>query len=100
MSGFKAPSHRLAGRERLPADQRYESRGRGYYGAALAVLGRDASGGPVVDRSADSDFLRPGSPGRGSGVSMATISARVRHDHVEHAVITPTNHPMLRVHRK
>jgi len=54
----------------------------------------------VSDRSADSDFLRPGSPGRGSGVSMATISARVRHDHVEHAVITPTNHPMLRVHRK
>jgi len=49
MSGFKAPSHQLAGRERLPADQRYESRGRGYYGAALAVLGRDASGGPVVD---------------------------------------------------
>ena len=29
--------------------KRYESRGRGYYGAALAVLGRDASGGPVVD---------------------------------------------------
>ena len=52
------------------------------------------------DRSADSDFLRPGSPGRRSGVSMATISARVRHYHVEHAVITPTNHPMLRVHRK
>ena len=54
----------------------------------------------VEDRSADSDFLRPGSPGRRSGVSMATISARVRHYHVEHAVITPTNHPMLRVHRK
>ena len=55
---------------------------------------------PLNDRSADSDFLRPGSPGRGSGVSMATISARVRHYHVEHAVITPTNHPMLRVHGK
>ena len=54
----------------------------------------------VSDRSADSDFLRPRSPGRRSGVSMATISARVRHYHVEHAVITPTNHPMLRVHRK
>ena len=56
--------------------------------------------GESADRSADSDFLRPGSPGRTSGVSMATISARVRHYHVEHAVITPTNHPMLRVHRK
>ena len=36
----------------------YESEGRGYYGAALAVLGRDADGGAVVDspiviRSAD-----------------------------------------------
>lgn len=36
----------------------YESEGRGYYGAALAVLGRDAHGGAVVDspiviRSAD-----------------------------------------------
>src|SRR6185436_19988412 len=27
----------------------YEQVGRGYYGAALAVLGRDARGGPVVD---------------------------------------------------
>ena len=41
--------------------KRYESRGRGYYGAALAVLGRDASGGPVVDspiviRTADVDL--------------------------------------------
>jgi phenazine biosynthesis protein phzE len=36
----------------------YEAEGRGYYGAALAILGRDATGGPVVDspiviRSAD-----------------------------------------------
>src|SRR6478735_3678979 len=27
----------------------YESEGRGYYGAALAILGRDEEGGPVVD---------------------------------------------------
>ncbi|MDQ4051961.1 MAG: anthranilate synthase family protein [Actinomycetota bacterium] len=27
----------------------YESEGRGYYGAALAILGRDDAGGPVVD---------------------------------------------------
>jgi phenazine biosynthesis protein phzE len=27
----------------------YESEGRGYYGAALAILGRDAGGGPEVD---------------------------------------------------
>lgn len=38
----------------------YESEGRGYYGAALAILGRDEAGGPVVDspiviRSADVD---------------------------------------------
>ena len=36
----------------------YETEGRGYYGAALAILGRDPEGGPVVDspiviRSAD-----------------------------------------------
>jgi phenazine biosynthesis protein phzE len=41
--------------------KRYESEGRGYYGAALAILGRDATGGPVVDspiviRSADVDL--------------------------------------------
>jgi hypothetical protein len=29
--------------------KQYETEGRGYYGAALAVLGRDAQGGPVVD---------------------------------------------------
>ena len=29
--------------------KQYETEGRGYYGAALAVLGRDAEGGPVVD---------------------------------------------------
>jgi phenazine biosynthesis protein phzE len=29
--------------------KRYESSGRGYYGAALAILGRDADGTPVVD---------------------------------------------------
>jgi phenazine biosynthesis protein phzE len=39
----------------------YEAEGRGYYGAALAILGRDASGGPVVDspiviRTADVDL--------------------------------------------
>jgi 2-amino-4-deoxychorismate synthase len=28
---------------------RYESEGRGYYGAALAILGRDADGTPIVD---------------------------------------------------
>ncbi|WP_341924715.1 anthranilate synthase family protein [Nocardioides psychrotolerans] len=38
--------------------KRYETEGRGYYGAALAILGRDPEGGPVVDspiviRSAD-----------------------------------------------
>ncbi|WP_193607567.1 anthranilate synthase family protein [Nocardioides lijunqiniae] len=38
--------------------KQYETEGRGYYGAALAILGRDAAGGPVVDspiviRSAD-----------------------------------------------
>ncbi len=39
----------------------YETEGRGYYGAALAILGRDERGGPVVDspiviRSADVDL--------------------------------------------
>jgi 2-amino-4-deoxychorismate synthase len=39
----------------------YESEGRGYYGAALAILGRDADGAPVVDspiviRTADVDL--------------------------------------------
>ncbi|MBC9732547.1 anthranilate synthase family protein [Nocardioides marmotae] len=39
----------------------YETEGRGYYGAALAVLGRDPEGGPVVDspiviRTADVDL--------------------------------------------
>ena len=39
----------------------YESEGRGYYGAALAILGRDPDGGAVVDspiviRSADVDL--------------------------------------------
>lgn len=29
--------------------KRYETQGRGYYGAALAILGRDEVGGPVVD---------------------------------------------------
>ncbi|NYD40166.1 anthranilate synthase family protein [Nocardioides panaciterrulae] len=29
--------------------RKYEQQGRGYYGAALAVLGRDPEGGPVVD---------------------------------------------------
>ena len=29
--------------------KQYETEGRGYYGAALAILGRDAAGGPVVD---------------------------------------------------
>ncbi|GAA0976207.1 Anthranilate synthase component 1, pyocyanine specific [Nocardioides aquaticus] len=41
--------------------RRYETSGRGYYGAALAVLGRDPSGGPVMDspiviRTADVDL--------------------------------------------
>jgi 2-amino-4-deoxychorismate synthase len=41
--------------------KRYEPEGRGYYGAALAILGRDAEGGPVVDspiviRTADVDL--------------------------------------------
>jgi phenazine biosynthesis protein phzE len=41
--------------------KQYESEGRGYYGAALAILGRDAEGGPVVDspiviRTADVDL--------------------------------------------
>ncbi|NYG54029.1 anthranilate synthase family protein [Nocardioides perillae] len=40
---------------------KHETEGRGYYGAALAVLGRDAQGGPVVDspiviRTADVDL--------------------------------------------
>jgi phenazine biosynthesis protein phzE len=39
----------------------YESEGRGYYGAALAIFGRDAGGAPVVDspiviRTADVDL--------------------------------------------
>ena len=29
--------------------KKYEPEGRGYYGAALAILGRDGEGGPVVD---------------------------------------------------
>lgn len=41
--------------------KQYETEGRGYYGAALAILGRDESGGPIVDspiviRSADVDL--------------------------------------------
>ncbi|GAB3775568.1 phenazine biosynthesis protein phzE [Nocardioides ginsengisegetis] len=41
--------------------KQYERDGRGYYGAALAILGRDAAGGPVVDspiviRTADVDL--------------------------------------------
>lgn len=41
--------------------KRYESDGRGYYGAALAILGRDEEGGAVVDspiviRTADIDL--------------------------------------------
>jgi 2-amino-4-deoxychorismate synthase len=41
--------------------KKYETEGRGYYGAALAILGRDAAGGPVVDspiviRTADVDL--------------------------------------------
>jgi phenazine biosynthesis protein phzE len=41
--------------------RRYESEGRGYYGAALAILGRDADGAAVVDspiviRTADVDL--------------------------------------------
>ncbi|HEY2878656.1 anthranilate synthase family protein [Nocardioides sp.] len=41
--------------------KKYESEGRGYYGAALAILGRDAEGAPVVDspiviRTADVDL--------------------------------------------
>jgi phenazine biosynthesis protein phzE len=41
--------------------KQYETEGRGYYGAALAILGRDASGGNVVDspiviRTADVDL--------------------------------------------
>jgi phenazine biosynthesis protein phzE len=41
--------------------KQYEQEGRGYYGAALAILGRDAAGGPVVDspiviRTADVDL--------------------------------------------
>jgi phenazine biosynthesis protein phzE len=41
--------------------KQYETEGRGYYGAALAVLGRDAQGGPIVDspiviRTADVDL--------------------------------------------
>jgi 2-amino-4-deoxychorismate synthase len=41
--------------------KQYETEGRGYYGAALAILGRDAEGGPVVDspiviRTADVDL--------------------------------------------
>ena len=41
--------------------KQYESEGRGYYGAALAILGRDGEGGPVVDspiviRTADVDL--------------------------------------------
>jgi phenazine biosynthesis protein phzE len=41
--------------------KQYESEGRGYYGAALAILGRDHEGGPVVDspiviRTADVDL--------------------------------------------
>ncbi|QIG45340.1 phenazine-specific anthranilate synthase component I [Nocardioides anomalus] len=41
--------------------KQYETEGRGYYGAALAVLGRDPEGGPVVDspiviRTADVDL--------------------------------------------
>ena len=41
--------------------KQYETEGRGYYGAALAILGRDESGEPVVDspiviRTADVDL--------------------------------------------
>ncbi len=41
--------------------RRYEQKGRGYYGAAMALLGRDSSGGqtldaPILLRSADVSF--------------------------------------------
>ena len=41
--------------------KQYETEGRGYYGAALAILGRDEDGGPMVDspiviRTADVDL--------------------------------------------
>lgn len=29
--------------------KQYESQGRGYYGAALAIIGRDGDGEPVMD---------------------------------------------------
>ena len=49
--------------------KRYEPGGRGYYGAALAVLDRDASGGPVVDSPIGI---------RTSGRSAGQLSARIR----------------------
>ena len=47
--------------------ERYESEGRGYYGAALALLGRDEQGrhtadSPIVIRTADVAHGRAGSP--------------------------------------
>ncbi len=52
---------------------RYEPRGRGYYGSVLALLGRDADGGPVADapiliRTADVDLS-----GRVSVTAGATL---------------------------
>jgi 2-amino-4-deoxychorismate synthase len=63
--------------------KRYETEGRGYYGAALALLGRDASGRPTADspiviRTADVDL-----EGRLKVTAGATL---VRDSQAEHEV--------------
>ena len=61
--------------------KKYETEGRGYYGAALAILGRDEQGGPVVDspiviRSADVDLEgRAQGNGRGDAGSRDSDAA-------------------------
>jgi hypothetical protein len=53
-----------------------------------------------MDPSADSDFLERDCRREHPASQWPAISAQVRHHHVERAVITPTNHPLPRTHRK
>ena len=58
--------------------KQYESEGRGYYGAALAMLGRDAEGGPVR-RQPDRDPHRRRRPRRhAEGHRRSHAGARLR----------------------
>ncbi len=55
--------------------KRYESEGRGYYGAALAILGRDADGAPVVDSPI---VIRTADVGLDGGLTVTAGATLVR----------------------